>query len=33
MSKLKKEMKKVHENTDFKVNFAGITQLGEFKYS
>ena len=31
--KLKKEMKKVHENTDFKVNFAGITQLGEFKYS
>ena len=33
MSELKKEMKKVHENTDFKVNFAGITQPNEFKYS
>jgi len=32
MSKLKEEMMEVHENTDFKVNFAGVTQLGEFKY-
>jgi len=32
MSKLKKEMKKVHENTDFKTNFAGITQPNQFKY-
>ena len=33
MSKLKEEMMKVHEDTDFKVNFAGVTQLGEFKYT
>ena len=33
MSKLKEEMMRVHEDTDFKTNFAGITQLGEFKYS
>ena len=33
MSKLKEEMIKIHENTDFKVNFAGVTQLGEFKYT
>ena len=33
MSILKDEMNRVHENTDFKVNFAGITQLGEFKYT
>ena len=33
MSKLKEEMMKVHENTDFKVNFAGVTRLGEFKYT
>ena len=33
MSKLKEDMRRVHENTDFKTNFAGITQLGEFKYS
>ncbi len=24
---------KIHEDTDFKVNFAGVTQLGEFKYT
>ena len=33
MSELKKEMVRVHENTDFKVNFAGTTELGEFKYT
>ena len=33
MSSLKKEMMSVHENTDFKVNFAGVTKLGEFKYT
>tara|TARA_B100000902_G_scaffold390052_1_gene438305 strand:- start:1175 stop:1795 length:621 start_codon:yes stop_codon:yes gene_type:complete len=33
MSKLKEEMMKIHEDTDFKVNFAGVTQLGEFKYT
>ena len=33
MSELKKEMMRIHENTDFKVNFAGITQLGEFIYT
>jgi len=33
MSKLKEEMMEVHENTDFKTNFAGITQPNEFKYS
>ena len=32
MSKFKEEMKRVHENTDFKTNFAGITQPNEFKY-
>ena len=26
-------MMKIHEDTDFKVNFAGVTQLGEFKYT
>lgn len=24
---------RVHENTDFKVNFAGITEMGEFRYT
>ena len=33
MSELKKEMVRTHENTDFKVNFGGITQLGEFIYT
>ena len=33
MSNLKEEMMQIHENTDFKANFAGITQLGEFKYT
>ena len=33
MSKLKEEMMEVHEDTDFKVNFAGVTQLGEFRYT
>ena len=33
MSSLKEEMMRVHERTDFKVNFAGITQLGEFRYT
>ena len=33
MSKLRENMTKVHENTDFKVNFAGVTQMGEFRYT
>ena len=33
MGKLKQEMEKIHENTDFKVLFAGITQVGEFRYT
>ena len=33
MSSLKEEMMRVHKNTDFKVNFAGVTKLGEFKYT
>ena len=33
MTKLKKEMMRIHEDTDFKVNFAGVTKLGEFKYT
>tara|TARA_B100000073_G_scaffold327067_1_gene312354 strand:- start:214 stop:831 length:618 start_codon:yes stop_codon:yes gene_type:complete len=33
MSILKKEVKKVHDNTDFKVEFVGITRMGEFKYT
>ena len=33
MSKLKEEMMKIHKNTDFKVNFAGVTQIGEFIYT
>ena len=33
MSKLKEEMMEVHDETDFKVNFAGVTRLGEFKYT
>ena len=28
----KQEIKKIHNNTDFKIEFAGITQLGEFRY-
>lgn len=33
MSKLKEDMKKIHDKTDFKVKFAGVTQLGEFRYT
>ena len=33
MSSLKEEMMRVHKDTDFKVNFAGVTELGEFKYT
>ena len=33
MAKLKEDMERVHENTDFKVNFAGVTQMGEFRYT
>ena len=33
MSNLKEEMMQIHENTDFKVNFAGVTQMGEFRYT
>ena len=33
VAKLKEDMERVHENTDFKVNFAGVTQMGEFRYT
>ena len=33
MTILKEEMMRVHKDTDFKVNFAGVTELGEFKYT
>tara|TARA_B100001778_G_C18433901_1_gene559120 strand:+ start:40 stop:660 length:621 start_codon:yes stop_codon:yes gene_type:complete len=33
MSKYKEEIKQIHENTDFRVTFAGITQLSEFVYA
>tara|TARA_R100000008_G_scaffold54298_1_gene33103 strand:+ start:3005 stop:3622 length:618 start_codon:yes stop_codon:yes gene_type:complete len=33
MGKLHEEVKRVHDNTDFKVDFVGITRLGEFKYT
>jgi hypothetical protein len=33
MSKLKKEAKQVHEDTDFKSSVVGITRPGEFKYT
>ena len=33
MSSLRENMMRIHENTDFKVNFAGVTNLNEFKYS
>ena len=32
MSKYREDIKKIHDNTDFRVNFAGVTQLGEFVY-
>ena len=32
MSKYKKEIEKVHKNTDFRKPFAGVTELGEFRY-
>ena len=28
----KERIKKIHENTDFKIPFAGVTQLNEFRY-
>ena len=30
---IKEEIKQIHENTDFKVSFAGITELNEFVYA
>ena len=33
MSELKKEMEVIHDKTDFKIEFAGTTQLGEFRYT
>ena len=33
MAELKKEMKVIHDKTDFKIDFAGTTQLGEFRYT
>ena len=33
MSNLKEEVKKVHNSTEFKINFAGITRVGEFEYT
>jgi len=32
MSKYKEKVKKIHDNTDFKRSFAGVTQVGEFIY-
>ena len=31
--KFKREMMRVHKDTDFKVNPAGVTELGEFIYT
>ena len=33
MSKFKKEIESIHKKTDFKTEFAGVTELGEFKYT
>ena len=33
MAKLKDDMERIHEKTDFKIDFAGITQLNEFQYT
>lgn len=33
MASLKQQMMQIHESTDFKVNFAGVTQFGEFQYT
>ena len=33
MANLKEEMMRVHEDTEFKVNFAGVTKPGEFEYT
>jgi len=33
MAKLKEEMMRVHEDTDFKTNFAGLTKSNEFEYT
>ena len=33
MSSLKEQMYKIHENTDFVENNAGVTKVGEFKYT
>ena len=33
MGKLKEEMIKIHKNTDFVIKSAGVTQLGEFRYT
>ena len=33
MGKLQQDMERVHEVTDFKVEFAGVTEPGEFNYS
>lgn len=32
MSKYKEKVKKIHDSTDFKRSFAGVTQVGEFVY-
>mgnify|MGYP003112397176 CR=1 FL=1 len=32
MSKHREQIKQIHDNTDFKVEFAGTTELGEFIY-
>ena len=33
MSNYREEIEKIHNNTDFRVPFAGITEAGEFKYT
>tara|TARA_R100001377_G_C3175007_1_gene104483 strand:- start:309 stop:929 length:621 start_codon:yes stop_codon:yes gene_type:complete len=32
MSKYRKEIEKIHKNTDFRKTYAGVTELGEFVY-
>ena len=32
MTVSKEIIKKIHDSTDFKIEFAGVTKLGEFRY-
>ena len=33
MSNYREEIEKIHDNTDFREFFAGITEVGEFQYT